>query len=97
MVSRYPRWESVYFTRVSSFTSYIDDYILDGPDEYEFNDSVWQIKEADLDISVEDFLDEFLGGNISHKEDGSIQLSQPYLIGQIINDLILYHYSCSKK
>ena len=44
---------------------------------------------AQLDITVEGDLEDFLGVKISRKEDGTIHLTQPHLIKQILQDLRL--------
>ena len=40
-----------------------------------------------MDITVEGDIQDFLGINIARKRDGSIHLSQPHLIDQILKDL----------
>ena len=47
------------------------------------------IKAANLDVTEEGTLEDFLGVNIDRKEDGSIHLTQPHLIDQILKDLKL--------
>ena len=44
---------------------------------------------AQLAITVEGDLADFLGVNIDRRDDGTIHLSQPHLINQIIEDLRL--------
>ena len=40
-----------------------------------------------MDITVEGDLQDFLGVNIDQRSDGSIHMSQPHLIDQILKDL----------
>ena len=65
--------------------------ILYGTDEDELIYIILKIKEAKIDITVEDGLNEFLRVNIIHKDYGSIHLFQPYLIYKIIKELRLEH------
>ena len=44
---------------------------------------------ATLDITVEGDLQDFLGVNIECKSDGTVHLTQPQLIDQILKDLRL--------
>ena len=46
-----------------------------------------EIREAKLDITVEGDIQDFLGINIEKKGDGTIHLTQPHLIDQILRDL----------
>jgi len=66
---------------------YTDDSIIAGPDEDELNEIFEDIKKANLNITVEGDLQDFLGVNIDRKPDGTIHLTQPHLIDQIISDL----------
>jgi hypothetical protein len=70
------------------YVLYTDDSILAGPDLKEIEETVQQMKEAGLDITIEGELTDFLGVNINrHENDGTIQLTQPHLIHQILKDL----------
>jgi len=44
---------------------------------------------AKLDITIEGDIQDFLGVNIERKENGSIHLTQPHLIDQILKELRL--------
>ena len=68
---------------------YTDDSILAGPDPKEIDQIIKDMQKAKLDITVEGDLQDFLGVNIEQKEDGSIHLTQPHLIDQILKDLRL--------
>ena len=49
--------------------------------------AIEDIKKANLDITIEGDLQDFLGINITRKGDGTIHLAQPHLIDQILKDL----------
>lgn len=68
---------------------YTDDSILAGPNQDEIEQVIKDIKAANLDVTEEGTLEDFLGVNIDRKEDGSIHLTQPHLIDQILKDLKL--------
>jgi hypothetical protein len=68
---------------------YTNDSILAGPDEKEFNQIIEDMKRVKLDITVEGGLEDFLGINIDRRKDGTIHLTQPHLIDQILKDLRL--------
>jgi hypothetical protein len=69
------------------YVLYTDDSILAGPDQKEIEQMVQQLKEAVLDITIEGELTDFLGVNIDGHDDGTIHLTQPHLIHQILKDL----------
>jgi lipoate synthase len=68
---------------------YTDDSILAGPDEAKINQIIKEMRAAKLDITVEGGLEDFLGINIEHKANGTIHMTQPHLINQILKDLRL--------
>jgi hypothetical protein len=71
------------------YVLYTDDSILAGPDLKEIDRIIEEMKQAKLDITIEGDLQDFLGVNIERKEDGTIHLTQPHLIDQILEDLRL--------
>ena len=68
---------------------YVDDSILLGPDPAELDEIIEQMKQADLELTVEGDMADFLGVKIEHKEDGTIHLTQPHLIESILKELHL--------
>jgi hypothetical protein len=62
---------------------------LAGPDKAETDQIIKEMQEAKLDVTVEGDLQDFLGANNERKADGTIHLTQPHLIYQIIKDLRL--------
>ena len=71
------------------YALYTDDSILAGPDKAEIDQIIKEMQEAKLDITIEGDLQDFLGVNIERKADGTIHLTQPHLIDQILKDLWL--------
>jgi hypothetical protein len=63
--------------------------MLAGPDKAEIDQTIKEMQEAKLDIAVEGDQQDFLGANIERKADGTIHLTQPHLIDQILKDLRL--------
>ena len=79
--------ECVFYRGQVMYVLYTDDSILAGPSEEEIDKVIEDIKKAKLDITIEGDLQDFLGVNIDRKPDGSIHLTQPHLIDQILKDL----------
>ena len=48
-------------------------------------------KKENLEVTVEETLEEFLGVNIDRREDGRIHLIQPHMIEQIVKYLGQYN------
>lgn len=79
--------ECVFYRGSVMYVLYTDDSILGGPNLKEIEQAIEDIKAAKLDITVEGDLQDFLGINIDRKADGSIELTQPHLVDQILEDL----------
>ena len=69
------------------YALYTDNSILAGPEKSEVDEIIRQMKKVKLNITDEGDVEDFLGVNIEHSDDGSIVLSQPHLIDQILKDL----------
>ena len=69
------------------YALYTDDSILAGPDKKEVDDIIDMMRKAKLDITDEGNVEDFLGVNIERRPDGSVKLSQPHLIQQLLKDL----------
>ena len=69
------------------YVLYTDDSILAGPNLEEIDQAIEDIKAAKLDITIEGDIQDFLGVNIERQADGSIHLTQPHIIDQILEDL----------
>ena len=79
------------------YVLYTDDSILAGPDKREIDSIIKEMQQAKLDLTIEGDLQDFLGVNISRKDDGSIVLSQPHLVDQILEDMRLTDKNVSTK
>ena len=82
--------ECVLYRGENVYILYPDDYILAGPDLEEIEQVLKDLKKANLEVTDEGNIEDFLGVNIEMKE-GKIKLSQPHLIEQGIKDLGLNH------
>jgi hypothetical protein len=81
--------ECVFYRGTTMCASCTDDSILAGPDKAEIDQIIKETQEAKLDTTIEGDLQDFLGANIERKADGTIHLTQPHLIDQILKDLRL--------
>jgi len=79
--------ECVFYRGSVMYVLYTDDSILAGPDIKEIDQAIKDIRDAKLDITIEGDIQDFLGINIDRKQDGSIHLTQPHLVDQILEDL----------
>ena len=79
--------ECLFYKGNVMYALYTDDSILAGPDKGEVDEIINLMKKAKLDITDEGNVEDFLGVNIVRREDGSVKLSQPHLIKQILSDL----------
>ena len=81
--------ECVFYKGKVVYALYTDDSILAGPDPIEIDHIIKLMRKAKLDITEEGTLEDFLGFNIDRKPDGTIHLTQPHLIDNILGDLNL--------
>lgn len=95
--------EGVYFRNKNIFLVYVDDAILASASEAEIDKIISELK-GRFDMTDEGEWDYYLGVNINHQTDGSIELSQPHLINDILKDIHLasktkpvYLPACSTK
>ena len=79
--------DCVYYKGSTMYILYTDDSILAGPSKNEIESIIKDITKAGLKITLEGDIKDFLGINIIKKKNGSIELKQPHLIDQILNDL----------
>jgi len=63
--------------------------ILLCPDSKKIDEAIKQLKQADLELEDQGDISDYIGINFTHRNDGSIIMSQPQLIDQIVNDLQL--------
>lgn len=81
--------ECVFYKNNTIYILYTDDSILAGPNKREIDQIILDIQRAGLNITKEGDIKDFLGVNINKRSDGSIELTQPHLIDQILSDLKL--------
>jgi Reverse transcriptase (RNA-dependent DNA polymerase) len=81
--------ECVYYKGTVMYVLYTDDSILAGLDRNDIEQVIKAMQLANLNITAEGDIQDFLGININRKEDGSIHLSQPQLSEGILKDLRL--------
>ena len=81
--------ECVFYRDRSIYVLYTDDSILAGPDESELDRIIQDMIKAGLKLTVEGDISDFLGVQIERKPDGTIHLTQPHLIDQVLQDLRL--------
>ena len=81
--------ECVFYRGKTMYVLYTDDSLLAGPDKGEIDQIIKDLKKANLNITDEGDIQDFLGVNISMKKDGTVHLTQPHLIDQILGDLAL--------
>ena len=79
--------DCVFYYGETIFVVYVDDCILAGPNQREINQAIQAMKDAQLHLTVDGDLADFLGIHIDRKEDGTIHLTQPHLIESILKDL----------
>ena len=79
--------ECVFYKGRTMYILYTDDSILAGPCQKEIQTIIQQIRSTGLQITEEGDIQDFLGINIMRRKDGTIELTQPHLIDQILHDL----------
>ncbi len=89
--------ECIFYRGKTMYALYTDDSILAGPDQAEIDQIIKEMKQVKLDITVEGDLQDFLGVHIERMPDGTIQLTQPHLIDQILDDLRLNDDNVAEK
>ena len=79
--------ECVFYRGSTLYVLYTDDSLLAGPDKAEIDRIIEELQsKVKLAITVEGDLADFLGVSIDRRPDGTIHLSQPHLIDQILED-----------
>jgi hypothetical protein len=79
--------ECVFYCGKVIYVLYTDDFILAGPSEKEIHRIIQRLRDVKLNLTIEGTLTDFLGVNIDRRDDGTIHMSQPRLIDQVIEDL----------
>jgi hypothetical protein len=82
--------ECLFYRGSTLYVLYTDDSLQAGPDKADIDKIIDKLqRQAKLSITVEGDLADFLGVSIDKRSDGTIHLSQPHLIDQILDDLRL--------
>ena len=71
------------------FFFYVDDGVFLYPDKSKVDDTIQELRDAKLEREDQGDLTYYLGINFTYQKDGSIIMSQPQLIDQIIQDVKL--------
>jgi hypothetical protein len=79
--------ECVYFRDNTIFLCYVDDTILINPSDENIDKVISEFEILEYDVSDEDQIDDYLGVKIQRQDNGSIKMTQPHLIDQILEDL----------
>ena len=79
------------------YVLYTDDSILTGPDPKELEKIIEKMTRVGLRVTVEGNLSDFLGVKIDKENDGTIHMTQPHLIDQILSDVRLNGEGTSTK
>lgn len=69
--------------------TFLNDSILVGPKEAEFDAIIQEMKNTKLNVMVEGEIADFLAVRIKRLSDGTIKMTQPHLIDSILKDLRL--------
>ena len=88
--------ECVFYHGSVVYVTYVDDSIIQGPDDEEIQEVLRKMKLAGLDYTIEGGIDDFLGVNIDRREDGTINFTQPQLINSILDEVGLKSDSKTK-
>ena len=81
--------EFVFYKYGMIYVLYTDDYILTGPNHKQLIRTINQIKETGLNLTSMGDIQYFLGININQLKNGTINICQPHLIQQVLDDLNL--------
>ena len=71
------------------FVVYVDDGIFFGTDKKDILSAIQDMKDAGYDIENKGSVSDYLGVNVNRTDDGTIELTQPHLVDQLIQDINL--------
>ena len=89
--------ECVYYRDKVIFLCYVDDSLIFSPNAKDIDQVIKELEELNYDVSDEGDIDDYLGVKVQRLTDGSIKLSQPHLIDQILKDLGLHNSDSSDR
>jgi hypothetical protein len=87
----------VFYRGKTMYALYTDESIIAGPDKNEIDDIISNMKKVKLNITEEGELEDFLGVDIEQMPDGTIHLTQPHQIDQILDNLQLNNKNVTAK
>lgn len=79
--------ECIFYRGRAIYLLYTDDSILAAPTKGEADKVIADLTNVGLNLTEEGDIKDFLGVNVEKKEDGTIHLTQPHLVDQILKDL----------
>ena len=79
--------ECIFYKKDIIYILYTDDSIIMGPNIEEITTTVKALRKLGLNLTEEGDIQDFLGVNITHRQDGKIEFNQSHLIEQIIQDM----------
>ena len=88
--------ECLYFCNGTILLVYVDDFIIMSQEEANIDKAFHNIQRAGFDIKCKGELNEYLGIQVQRNGNGTIQLKQPTIIKQILDDLGFNHRTKSK-
>ena len=80
---------NAYLRKATSSFSYVEGGVFLCPDKSKVDDAIQELRDAKLGMEDQGDLTYYLGINFTYQNDGSIIMSQPQLIDQIIQDVKL--------
>ena len=80
--------DCVFFRGTTTFIVYTDDGIIFDPEDSKIDKLIEDMKEI-FDVQDEGSLEDYLGVQVKHHDDGAFELTQPHLIDSILKDLNL--------
>ena len=89
--------ECVFYRKTVMYVLYCDDSIIAAKTDKEIDQVIEDLKAQNLDLTDEGDIGDFLGVKIRKNPDGSMLLSQPHLIDQIIRDCHMENEDVSSK
>jgi Reverse transcriptase (RNA-dependent DNA polymerase) len=89
--------ECLFYKGSSMFILYTDDSTLVGPNDNELEVIIKDMQKADLNMTIEGDISDFLGVQIERKTEAEFYLTQPHLINDILKELRLDQASMIKK
>jgi hypothetical protein len=76
----------VFYKGSTMLLVYVDDAIICGPSSKVIDEIIASLKE-DFDVTDKGEIDDYLGVNVSHPTEDTIELRQPHLIQQILDEV----------